>query len=43
LIVSIGTNIYNYLTDSEIKQLYGEDILTTLEEILIARIEKQEI
>jgi len=43
-IISIGCNIYNYLDNSEIKDLIlNDDIVNNLLEILSVRIEKQEI
>jgi hypothetical protein len=44
MIVSIWCNIYNYLTDNEIKELIEtEDIIETLTDILIIRIDEKEI
>ena len=43
-IIQVACNIYNYLTDSEIKEIINtdSDIITTLEEILTTRVEPKE-
>lgn len=43
-IITIYSNIYNYMTDDEIKELVNtENILNTLEDILTTRVRKEEI
>lgn len=43
-IVLVCTNIYNYLSDNEIKEIINtHDVLKTLEDILTTRVEKVEI
>ncbi len=43
-IISICSNIYNYLADDEIKETINtHDVLKTLEDILTTRVEKKEI
>ena len=43
-IISVYTNIYNYMTDDEIKELINtDDSLKSLEDILTTRVQKEEI
>ena len=43
-IVQVNCNIYNYLSDSEIKEIIqSDDIILTLQEVLITRIPEKEI
>ena len=43
-IIQVNCNIYNYLSDSEIKEIIqSDDVILTLQEVLITRIPEKEI